>query len=199
MTVGMGDEGRSAARMSLRADARRNESRVLDGAREAFAKHGFAASYHDIARAAGVGVGTVYRRFPNRDALVEAVLLSVLSGLTDEAVSATASVDAWVAFERFFRALADRMHRHAGLSSQAGIQASAKVDVARGDLLDAVGQLCRRAAPYLRAGIDWQDVMFLAQLTSANGCSLGVEATEERRQLAISVILDGARRNTISS
>ncbi len=194
----MDDERRPSARTSLRADARRNEGRVLNGAREAFAKHGFAASYHDIARAAGVGVGTVYRRFPDRDALVEAVLLGVLSGLTEEAGSATADVDAWVAFERFFRALADRMHHHAGLSSQAGVQASVKVEEARGELLDAVGQLCQRAAPYLRAGIGWQDVVFLAQITSANGCSLGVEATEERRQRAISTTLNGMRRNTDS-
>ena len=194
----MSDEGRPAARTNLRADARRNESRVLDGAREAFAKHGFAASYHDIACAAGVGVGTVYRRFPDRDALVEAVLLSVLSGLTDEAVSAMASVDGWIAFERFFRALTDRMYRHAGLSSQTSVQASAKVEAARGELLNAVEQLCGWAAPYLRTGIGWQEVMFLAQLTSASGCSLGGEATEECRQLAISTILDGVRRNTNS-
>jgi len=192
----MSDEKRPAARSCLRADARRNKSRVLSGARVAFAKHGFAASYHDIARAAGVGVGTVYRRYPDRDALVEAVLLGVLSGLTEEAASGMENVDAWVAFERFFRALADRMHCHAGLSSQAGVRASVKVEEARGELLEAVAQLCRRAAPYLRAGIGWQDVIFLAQLTGADGCSLGVEPTEERRQLAISIILDGVRRNT---
>ncbi len=195
MTLGMSDEKGSTTRVALRADARRNESRVMDGAREAFARHGFDASYHDIARAAGVGVGTVYRRFPNRDALVEAVLLNILCGLTDEAVSAAARMDAWAAFERFFRSLADRMHRHAGLSAQTGMQSNAKVESARAKLLDAVEQLCQGAAPYLRAGINRDDVIFLAQLTSSTGCGLGVKITEERRQLAIATILDGVHRN----
>ena len=61
--------------------------------------------------------------------------------------------------------------------------------------MKAVQQLCGRAAPYLRAGIGWQDVMFLAQLPSVSGCSLGAETTEERRQLAVSIILDGVRRS----
>lgn len=196
MFVRMTDDERPATRARLRADARRNESRVLNGAREAFAEYGFEASYHDIARAAGVGVGTVYRRFPDRDTLVEAVLLDVLSQLTEEAGVATASEEAWAAFERFFRILAKRMHHHAGLSSQAGIQASSKVEAARSALLNAVELLCQRAAPYLRAGIGVEEVVFLAQISSANGCSVGVQVTEERRQLAISTILDGVRRNT---
>jgi len=56
-----------------RADARRNRDRILEAAKEAFTCHGADASLDDIAKQAGVGAGTLYRHFPNRDALIEAV------------------------------------------------------------------------------------------------------------------------------
>ena len=56
-----------------RADARRNRERLLEVAADAFAARGIDASLEEIARTAGVGVGTLYRHFPNRDALIEAV------------------------------------------------------------------------------------------------------------------------------
>ena len=58
---------------AMRADARRNHERLLTEARAAFAEHGTDASLEDVARRAGVGIGTLYRHFPNRDALVSAV------------------------------------------------------------------------------------------------------------------------------
>ena len=58
----------------MRADARRNYERLLEEARRAFAEHGVEASLEDIARRAGVGIGTLYRHFPTRDALLEALL-----------------------------------------------------------------------------------------------------------------------------
>ncbi len=57
----------------MRADARSNHDRLLAVAAEAFARDGTGASLKAIAREAGVGIGTVYRRFPTREALVEAV------------------------------------------------------------------------------------------------------------------------------
>jgi AcrR family transcriptional regulator len=70
---------RSGAR-PLRADAARNRQLLLDAARDAFDRHGVTASLDDIARAAGVGPGTLYRHFPTRDQLVLAV---IDEGLTD--------------------------------------------------------------------------------------------------------------------
>src|ERR1700730_1915394 len=64
---------RSGAR-PLRADAARNRQLLLDAARDAFDRHGVTASLDDIARAAGVGPGTLYRHFPTRDQLVLAVI-----------------------------------------------------------------------------------------------------------------------------
>jgi AcrR family transcriptional regulator len=67
------DKGKSAAVRKPRADARRNRVRLLEVAKAAFAAKGSGASLDEIARSAGVGAGTLYRHFPTRDALVEAV------------------------------------------------------------------------------------------------------------------------------
>ncbi|MFE7359404.1 TetR family transcriptional regulator [Streptomyces sp. NPDC057543] len=67
----------------MRADARRNYDRLLGEARTAFAEHGTDASLEDIARRAGVGIGTLYRHFPNRHALMSAVFQEALASLMD--------------------------------------------------------------------------------------------------------------------
>lgn len=69
----MVDEGKAAAARKPRADAQRNRIRLLETAKAAFAEKGPGASLDEIARTAGVGAGTLYRHFPTRDALIEAV------------------------------------------------------------------------------------------------------------------------------
>ncbi len=66
-----------------RADAKRNRERILEVAREAFTRHGAEATMNDIARQAGIGPGTLYRHFPTRDALIEAVYRSEVSKLAE--------------------------------------------------------------------------------------------------------------------
>uniref|UniRef100_UPI0038CD42B2 TetR/AcrR family transcriptional regulator n=2 Tax=Streptomyces TaxID=1883 RepID=UPI0038CD42B2 len=66
---------------AMRADARRNYERLLTEARDAFAEHGTDASLEDVARRAGVGIGTLYRHFPNRQALMSAVFEDAVSEL----------------------------------------------------------------------------------------------------------------------
>ncbi|MEV2273866.1 TetR/AcrR family transcriptional regulator [Nonomuraea africana] len=88
----------------LRADARRNRERLLAAARDLIAEHGPEVSLDDVARRAGVGVGTVYRRFPHRDALVQAIALDDLRRLVDAAEAAEAEEpDGWGALCRFTR------------------------------------------------------------------------------------------------
>src|SRR5450432_2236200 len=70
---------------ALRADARRNRDTLLECAGQAFAEHGTAASLEDVARRAGVGIGTLYRHFPTRDALVEAAYRHGVEQLCDSA------------------------------------------------------------------------------------------------------------------
>ncbi|MBS2536050.1 TetR/AcrR family transcriptional regulator [Catenulispora sp. NF23] len=72
----------AAERRPMRADARRNYERLLTAAREAFAEHGAEFTLEDIARRAGVGIGTLYRHFPTRDALADAVFSEEYEKLT---------------------------------------------------------------------------------------------------------------------
>lgn len=81
-----------------RADARRNFDALLVAARDAFAEHGTGASLEDIARRAGVGIGTLYRNFPTRDALIEAVYVAEVEKLV-EAARESDDLAPWEAFE----------------------------------------------------------------------------------------------------
>jgi len=65
--------------MAMRADARRNQERLLDAARELIAERGAGVPLEDVAKRAGVGIATLYRRFPDRDALLRAVVLDALT------------------------------------------------------------------------------------------------------------------------
>lgn len=67
------DKGKAVAHRKVRIDAERNRLRLLETAKAVFAEKGSAASLEEIARAAGVGIGTLYRHFPTRDALIESV------------------------------------------------------------------------------------------------------------------------------
>jgi AcrR family transcriptional regulator len=88
-----------------RADARRNYEKVLAAAREAFAEGGESTALEEIARRAGVGIGTLYRHFPNRQALVEALYVDEVEEVCRLAVEHTGDEDPWEAlnswFERF--------------------------------------------------------------------------------------------------
>lgn len=184
--------GRAGIR--LRADAQRNRDKVLEAARRAFAARGFGASYHDIARLAGVGVGTVYRRYPDRPVLVEAVLLDILGALAAKAEAASVAEDAWSAFSAFFVDLSVEVRQHAGLSGQLQGHGSEQVERARQRLLDAIEQLRRRALTAgLRPDLGWEDILFLAQVAAAEGCGFDLIVDDTHRDRARSVILDGLR------
>jgi AcrR family transcriptional regulator len=82
----------------IRADARRNREAVLVAARKRLAKHGLDGSIEDIARTAGVGVGTVYRHFPSKDDLIAALVRTRFERLAERAAEALTEEDPWEAF-----------------------------------------------------------------------------------------------------
>lgn len=88
----------------LRADAERNRRRLLDAARALFAERGLEVSMDDIAREAGVGVGTAYRRFRSRDEIVDALFDEALAAMEARAFAVEDEPDAWKAFTGFFLA-----------------------------------------------------------------------------------------------
>jgi AcrR family transcriptional regulator len=84
----------------LRADARRNRAKVVAAARDVFAEHGLDAPMEEVARRAGVGVGTLYRHFPTKDALVLGTVQAKFERLADEARRLLAEEpDPWVALQ----------------------------------------------------------------------------------------------------
>jgi AcrR family transcriptional regulator len=97
----------------LRADARRNREAIVVAARELFAQHGPATPMDDIAARAGVGVGTVYRHFPTKEALLTELVAEVFRGFTVAAVRAQGVSDPWTAFEGMLRDCLASMQRDA--------------------------------------------------------------------------------------
>ncbi|NIZ89656.1 TetR/AcrR family transcriptional regulator [Kineosporiaceae bacterium B12] len=82
----------------LRADAERNRERILDAAREVFAEQGLEASTNEVARRSGVGVATLFRRFPTRDDLVGAVFADKMADYSAATEQALANPDPWAGF-----------------------------------------------------------------------------------------------------
>lgn len=79
----------------LRADARRNRAKVMEVAGQAFAECGTDLTMEELARRAGVGVGTVYRHFPNKETLLDALLADQLASIIERTRAALAKDDAW--------------------------------------------------------------------------------------------------------
>jgi AcrR family transcriptional regulator len=86
---------------ALRRDAERNRQRILEAAAEVFAERGLEATLDDVARQAGVGVGTVYRRFPDKASLADALFEERIDTLADMAERAQDQPDAWAALVSF--------------------------------------------------------------------------------------------------
>ena len=129
----------------LRADARRNRDKIVVAAREAFSADGLDTQIEDVARRAGVGVGTVYRHFPTKDALVRALVEDKMQAMTAMAPEylAEAERDGWAAFAGFVRACGDTHLRDRGLSQVISTQpAESFIDVAMDSgLMKVTGKL----------------------------------------------------------
>src|SRR5215213_9716410 len=104
----MGTESRTSDR-PLRADARRNRERILDAARFACAQKGASVQMDDVARGAGVGVGTVYRHFPTKEALIEALVAEKYRAAVENARAALEVDDPWESFADLLRRNAEMM------------------------------------------------------------------------------------------
>jgi AcrR family transcriptional regulator len=90
-----------AGERALRVDAERNRTRILTAAREVFAERGLGVTMHDIADHAGVGVGTIYRKWPDKDALIEALFEDGMTTVTDVARQAMEAEDPWAGLVSF--------------------------------------------------------------------------------------------------
>ncbi|HEY6031691.1 MAG TPA: helix-turn-helix domain-containing protein [Gaiellaceae bacterium] len=149
----------------LRADAQRNLDRLLEAAGECFAERGVEVSVDEIARRAGVGHGTVFRRFPTKEALLRAVVLRRLEELAGAAEAACEAEDVEAAFAGFVRFAAETYARDRGLVD--GLDRCVGTpEIAR--LLAAAGRLVDRAqdAGAVRRDVSAEDVLRLVPTAS---------------------------------
>ena len=111
----------------MRSDAKKNYDLVLSVAREVFAEHGADASLRDVARKAGVGLGTLYRHFPTREALFDAMLRESFDTLTASAIELETANDTGAALVSWLREIVALAH------SQRGVIASMVAAIAEPD------------------------------------------------------------------
>ena len=99
----------------LRRDAERNRQLILDTAKTVFAQRGLEASLDEVAHEAGLGVGTVYRRFPNRDALIDALFHDMLASIERVVAESVALPRAWDGLVHFMTAMLETQGRDKAL------------------------------------------------------------------------------------
>jgi len=180
----------------LRKDAERNRQRILEAAQELFAERGQAVTLNEIARHAGVGVGTVYRRFPDKDELVEGLFEQRIDRIADILDRALANPDPWRGFVDFFEAsleeqAADRGLRQLMLGAAGAYDRIAK---ARERLQPLVSRLVERArdAGELRADFDAADIGIL-QIMLGSVVDLTYELEPELWRRYSAIVLQGLR------
>jgi AcrR family transcriptional regulator len=179
----------------LRADARRNRARVLDAAEEVFAAQGTGASTEEIARRAGVGIGTVFRHFPTKEALLEAVFVGRLHRLAEQAAALADAADPGTAFFDFFHRVVDHAATKNAIAdalAEAGVAIPGESSTVGLELQRALAVLLERAQA---AGAVRPDVGVAELKALLVGASRAVELTPEPgvRARTLRVMLDGLR------
>jgi AcrR family transcriptional regulator len=180
----------------LRADAARNRERVLRTAREAMAEGDLSLQLNDIARRAGVGVGTVYRHFPTPRALLESAVEDALRALLTEAERAGAEPDPWTGVERVLHTLIDLQLTDAGAGEVLASTEDSQpwVTQLKHDL-DRISErlLARvRKAGLIQASVESEDLrLLLCGVAYAARSGTGDPRVRARRYLT--VVLDGLR------
>ena len=155
----------------LRADAARNRARVLDAARTAFAEVGLDVGVEEIARRAGVGKGTLYRRFPTKEALVRAIFEDILDEIEHIVGAAEAEPDAWTAFTAYLSATARMQASNQGFYDVVAqrLGAAALTDDQRERVIDTTTRMLKRAqdANVVRDDLVPEDVQLMLRMVGA--------------------------------
>lgn len=176
-----------------RADARRNYDKVIAAARSAFTEGGAETSLEGIARRAGVGIGTLYRHFPSRQALLEAVYVEEVQRLAASA-SELAPLGPWEALATWLERVVEYMATKHALASELLDNVSPGAPLftsCRASLYAAGGPLLERAqqAGVVRSDVDLSDVIALV-----GGIAKMQTTGREQVEHLLSIALDGLRR-----
>jgi len=193
-TVTDSDKVPVAAR-ALRADARRNREAVIAAAKQLFADRGLDAQMPDVAKAANVGVGTVYRHFATKDDLIAALVAERFERLSQKARDALDRDDAWEGFSDFIRFAAQIQADDRALcevmGSRPGVMDAAARAAGLPELADRIVKRAQRSGE-LRRDLAWEDIpLIVCGLGTTIHASVG-PATGRWPRL-VEIILDGLR------
>jgi AcrR family transcriptional regulator len=180
----------------LRADARRNRERILAAAAELFAECGQATQMDDVARRAGVGVGTVYRHFPTKDALAGELLRAKFVRHADRARRWAQQASGWAGFEGFLRESFEEMAADATLQRMMWVTSETAVEYAedaRRHLSAVIGSIIRRAQAEgaLRADFGVEDIPAL--MCAVGGVMSAQNPHVRRYDHIVEILIDGLR------
>ncbi len=176
---------------TIRADAARNHDRIVVAAAEAFEELGAGVALEEVARRAGVGVATLYRRFRNRDQLVRAVLEHVVATEIQPAV-AVGDDEPWRELVTTLEALVDAVASHRTVLAVAHEAGAIDVDMVE-SYLSWLDRLLRRAldAGVVRPELRARDLAAVVVMTLATVHDRDPEGADRRRYLAL--LTDGLR------
>ena len=178
----------------LRADAMRNREKILAAAAVLFAERGLDVSLDDVAHEAGVGVGTLYRRFADKEALVEALFENAVEEIVNLAVRANAAQNSWDGLVWFLEQVLQRQCTNRGLRDVVVGSSYGQVRIAEAKrrIVPTISALVERAQRdgFLRDDVVDADFPILESMISSLGAMTGAASPELWRRY-LTIILDG--------
>jgi AcrR family transcriptional regulator len=185
----------------LRADARRNRERIVDAARDVFTECGATAQMDDIAKRAGVGVGTVYRHFPTKSALIGELMAAKFRHHSEVARRWAAQAEGWVAFEGFLRETFEAMARDATLQQRmmwaSDPEAIARSEAERQVLVEVVGAIIDQAHARGELRPDFTVDHMPALMSAAGAVVAGQGAVGAGAPAILEILVDGLRTQPV--
>jgi AcrR family transcriptional regulator len=181
-----------ASERPLRRDAERNRLRILQAAREVFADRGLDASLDQIAAHAGVGIGTVYRRYPDKDALIDALFEERIDEIAAAGQRGLSASDPWEGLVTFIQQANALQACDRGLKQALLSRGAHRTERAREKIVPIATELITRAqqAGSLRADLDVFDLPLIDLMVSAIA-EITREVSPELWQRALTIIIDG--------
>lgn len=182
----------------LRADGERNRERLMEAAKAGFAETGPNVSLEEIARRAGVGIGTLYRHFPTRDALIEAVYRHELGGFAEAGDRLSATLPPGEALHEWMRLLVDYIATKKVIAAAVATMVGGSTELYASSgtrITDAMSALVARAAQAgdIRADVDPEDLLRALVGFTYGNANPGWEASAKR---LIDILMDGLRAPT---
>jgi AcrR family transcriptional regulator len=192
------DEGEPAAVRKPRADAQRNRIRLLETAKAAFAEKGSGASLDEIARTAGVGAGTLYRHFPTRDALVEAVYRNETEQLVAAATRLADTHPPMTALREWLLLFVDYMATKHGMYEALNSIVGGTSDLysaSTAQVKQAIAKLIDRAVASGDIRLDLDPLDLLRALAGVANISSGPDGKQAAKRM-VDILIAGIRTQT---